>query len=205
MLLNSEKIQYLLYNNVSKNTFTYVHLLQSLYRPTWISLYLQFASVHTPFHLFCTQKKKKRGIFLALTYVTSINTSVMIYFNLVWIKKLKSQSVFMQKLHINIRSKFLLNTDFKNPKQKLPHKETLLTYIHFSLKPYRWLQVCLQRILEDTFPDILGYWLPPWKRHTVVSHAWKTLLEILRNHTVLTWFYEPPSIHFYFWNTIILN
>lgn len=95
-------------NNVSKNTFIYAHLLQSLYRPTWISLYLQFASVHTPFHLFCTQKKK-RGIFLALTYMTPINTSIKLYFNLIWIKKLKSQSVFMHKLHSDIKSKFPFN------------------------------------------------------------------------------------------------
>lgn len=81
-----EKRKYLLNNNVSKNTFIYAHLLQSLCRPTWISLYLQFASVHTPFHLFCTKKREKereRGIFLALIYVAPINTSTMIYFDFV--------------------------------------------------------------------------------------------------------------------------
>lgn len=139
MLLNSEKIKYLLNNNVSKNTFIYVDLLQSLYRPTWISLYLQFASVHTPFHLFCTQRKEiERNVFSSdLNDTNQYKYNITIYFNLVWIKKLKSQSGFMDKIHLDIKSKFPFNTDFKNSEQKLPYKETLLTDIHFSLKPHR--------------------------------------------------------------------
>lgn len=130
MLLNSEKIKYLLNNNVSKNTFIYVDLLQSLYRPTWISLYLQFASVHTPFHLFCTQRKKieRKGFSSDLNDTNQCRYNITIYFNLVWIKKLKNQSGFMDKLHSDIKSKFPVNTDFT---------ETLLTDIHFSLKPHR--------------------------------------------------------------------
>lgn len=60
--------------------------------------------------IFSAHKNKtKRGIFLALSSITWISTSIMIYFNLVWIKKLKSQSVFMHKLHLDIKSKFPFN------------------------------------------------------------------------------------------------
>lgn len=162
MLLNSREIEYLLSNNVSKITFIYVHLLQSLYRPTWISLYLQFASVHTPFHLFCTHKKKKRErkIYLALTYITPINISIMMkHFNLVWIKKLKSQAAFLHKLHFDMKSKFSFNKNLTVPKQKLIYKKNLVN-IHFSLKTdIISVDECKHRILEDTSSEIPRYCL----------------------------------------------
>lgn len=141
MLLNSRKIKYLWNNNVSKITFVYVHLLQSLYRPTWISLYLQFASVHTPSHLFCThikKKKRERKIYLTLTYITPINISIMMrHFNLVWMKKLKIQSAFMHKLHFDTKSKFSFNKDLTVPKQKLLNQKT---YIHLTYIISLWKQ-----------------------------------------------------------------
>lgn len=90
------------------------------------------------FSSFLYTKKKNRNVFSSdLNYTNQYKYNITTYFNLVWIKKLKSQSGFMDKLHLNIKSKFPFNTDFNNSKQKLPYKETLLTDIHFSLKPHR--------------------------------------------------------------------
>lgn len=48
---------------------------------------------------------------------------MMKHFNLVWIKKVKSQSAFMHKLHFDMKSQFSFNKDLTVPKQKLLHKK----------------------------------------------------------------------------------